>query len=117
MPGALNSLTIRMALQQQPQHEHDAWPAVDSTFMIQVTSPCDSASRLISSTFLRDTRCSDPAAIPCVAHSPIAVQTSNGRPQPTPVGCDDMRHWQCPTPNTLKRSRTTSRWSAGRAMG
>ena len=101
MPGALNSLTIRMALQQQPQHEQEACPAVDSMFMIQVTSPCDSASRLISSTFLRETRRSDPAAIPCVAQSPMAVHTSNGRPQPVPVGRDDMRHWQCPTPNTL----------------
>ena len=51
-PGALNSLTIRIAWQQQPQQEQDACPLADSTFMIQVTRPCDSASRLISSTSL-----------------------------------------------------------------
>ncbi|MHB8972856.1 MAG: hypothetical protein ACYC3X_17830 [Pirellulaceae bacterium] len=35
MPGALNSLTMRMALQQQPQQEHEACPTVDSTFISQ----------------------------------------------------------------------------------
>ena len=47
-PGALNSLTPRIAWQQQPQQEQELCPLDDATFIIQFTMPCDSASRLIS---------------------------------------------------------------------
>ena len=67
--GALNSLTVRIAWQQQPQHEHEHWPLVDCTFMIQLTSPCDSASRLISRASFLETRRID--ALPRCPARPI----------------------------------------------
>ena len=39
MPGALNSVIIRIPRQQQPQQEQDTCPLAELTFMIQVTSP------------------------------------------------------------------------------
>ena len=73
-PGALNSLTIRMAWQQQPQHEHEHCPFVDCTFIIQLTMPCDSASRLISRAPSRETCFSQPSSMPRSAQVPITMQ-------------------------------------------
>ena len=78
----MNSLTVRMAWQQQPQHEHEHWPRVDSTFIIQLTSPCDSASRLISRASFLETWRSEPSSMPRSAHWPITVQFPSGLPQP-----------------------------------
>ena len=49
IPGTLNSLMARIAWQQHPQQEHEHCPLVAATFMIQLTMPWASASRLMSS--------------------------------------------------------------------
>jgi len=117
IPGALNSLTTRIALQQHPQHEHDAWLPVDRTFMIQVTRPCDSASRLISRRFCLEMRRMYPPSMAISAHLPIAVQTRSGLPHGWPLTCPEMRHWQLPTANVSNRSSTGWSLSEGRAAG
>ena len=62
--GALISFIARMPWQQQPQQEQELCPLDEATFIIQLTIPCDSASRLISKAAFFETLLRKPARCP-----------------------------------------------------